>query len=119
MVENLAKFTPKINFDLPKKWPKESQKGRKILVVNGAGGLGTEVDPEYLLIYADTLDYFGEEAKKKVAAGSADDNDKKKAQYNEIEAARCRRIAAMVGAGQIQRIAVTPVQTYSGGGEYE
>lgn len=120
MIANLTKFTPKIRFDLKNKWPGESQKGRKIIVVDGNGNMGTEVDPAYLDIYADSLDYFAGKAKEKVAAGTANDNDKKDAQYNEIEAARCRRIAILTREGKIQRIVVTPVQTYSGGGgDYE
>lgn len=115
MIANLAKFTPKIRFDLKNKWPGESQKGRKIIVVDGASNMGTEVDPAYLDIYADSLDYFAGKAKEKVAAGTANDNDKKDAQYNEIEAARCRRIAILTREGKIQRIAVAPVQAYSGG----
>lgn len=119
MINNLGKFTPKIRFDKPQQWPGESQKGRKILVVNGAGNLGTEVDPTYLEIYADSLDYFAGKAKEKVAAGTADDSAKRDAQYGEIEAARCRRIALLVREGKIQQVAVAPVQTYSGGGDYE
>jgi hypothetical protein len=120
MVANLAKFTPKIRFDNPNKWPGESQKGRKIIVVDGTGNMGTEVDPAYLDIYADSLDYFAGKAKEKVAAGTANDNDKKDAQFNEILAARCRRIAILTREGKIQRIAVAPVQNYSGGGgDYE
>lgn len=117
MVANLAKFTPKIRFDLKNKWPGESQKGRKILVVDGASNMGTEVDPAYLDIYADSLDYFAGKAKEKVATGTANDNEKKDAQYNEIEAARCRRIAILTREGKIQRIAAAPVQTYSGGSD--
>ena len=120
MVANLSKFTPKIRLDSKNKRPGESQKSRKILVVDGAGNMGTEVDPAYLDIYADSLDYFAGKAKEKVAAGAATDNDKKDAQYNEIEAARCRRIALLTREGKIQRIAVAPVQNYSGGGgDYE
>jgi len=120
MIANLAKFTPKIRFDLKNKWPGESQKGRKIIVVDGHGNMGTEVDPAYLDIYADSLDYFAGKAKEKVAAGTANDNDKKDAQYNEIEAARCRRIAILTREGKIHRIAVTVVQNYlGGGGDYE
>lgn len=120
MVANLSKFTPTIRFDSKTKWPGESQKGRKIIVVDGAGNMGTEVDPAYLDIYADSLDYFAGKAKEKVAAGTANDNDKKDAQFNEILAARCRRIAILTREGKIQRIAVAPVQNYSGGGgDYE
>jgi hypothetical protein len=119
MLANLTRFTPKIRFDNPSKWPGESQKGRKIIVVDGAGNMGTEVDPVYLDIYADSLDYFAGKAKVKVADGTASDNDKKDAQFNEVLAARCRRIALLTREGKIQRIAVVPAQTYSGGGDYE
>jgi hypothetical protein len=120
MLANLTKFTPTIRFDSKTKWPGESQKGRKIIVIDGHGNMGTEVDPAYLDIYADSLDYFAGKAKEKVAAGTANDNDKKDAQFNEILAARCRRIAILTREGKIQRIAVAAVQTYSGGGgDYE
>jgi hypothetical protein len=113
MIGNLSKFTPKVRFDLPKKWPKESQKGRVILTSNGASGLGSEVDPDYLDIYAESLEYFAGQAKEKVAAGSVDANDKRDAQFGELEAARCRRIAQCIRQGTIQRI--EPVPMYQGG----
>jgi len=116
MANNLSKFTPKIRFDKPQQWPGESQKGKVILVSNGAGALATEVDPAYLDIYADSLDYFAGKAKEKLAAGATDDSTKRDAQFGELEAARCRRIAQRVREGTIQRIVQAPVaasnQTY-------
>jgi hypothetical protein len=111
MANNLSKFTPKIRFDKPQQWPGESQKGKVILISNGAGALATEVDPTYLDIYADSLDYFAGKAKEKVSAGTATDGDKRDAQFGELEAARCRRIAQRVREGTIQRIVQAPVAT--------
>lgn len=116
MIANLSKFTPKIRFDKPNQWPGESQKGRKVLVVNGTGNVGTEVDPAYLEIYADSLDYFAGKAKEKVATGTATDGDKKDAQYGELEAARCRRIAQCVREGTIQFVTQPPA--YAGNDDY-
>ncbi len=113
------KMDQKINFDMPAKWPKESQKGR-IILANRGGAFVSEVDPEYLLIYADTKEYFGGKAKAKQATGAQLTADEQRdAQWGELNAAQYRRVAQDVMNGKVQRATVAPVQAYSGGADYD
>ena len=101
----MSKFngTMKVRFD-PKNWPGDPHKGRMLL----------QCDPNFLDIYADQIEYFATKAKEKVAAGTADDNAKRDAQWGELNAAQYRRLAADMRSGRIQQTPPPP-PAYSGG----
>jgi CDGSH-type Zn-finger protein len=105
--QEMARFNGalKVRFD-PKRWPGDSHKGRTML----------QCDPNFLDIYADQIEYFAGKAKESVAAGSADENAKRDAQWGELNAAQYRRLAIDMRAGKVQQ-AAPPAPAYSGGGD--
>jgi hypothetical protein len=90
----------KVRFD-PRNWPGDSHKGRQLI----------ECDPGFLDVYADQIEWFAGKAKEKVAAGTATDNDKKDAQWGELNAAQYRRLAQDMRAGIVQRQVIAPAYT--------
>jgi hypothetical protein len=97
------KTDQKVRFE-PSRWPGDPHKGRTLL----------QCDPNFLEIYADQIEYFATKAKEKVAAGTADDNAKRDAQWGELNAAQYRRLAADMRSGRVQRVEPPP-PAYSGG----
>jgi hypothetical protein len=96
------KTDQKVRFD-PKHWPGDSHKGRTLI----------QCEPNFLEIYADQIEWFAFKAKEKVAAGTADDNAKRDAQWGELNAAQYRRLAADMRTGRVQQ-AAPPPPAYSG-----
>lgn len=99
------KTDQKVRLD-PRDWPGDSHKGRMLI----------QCDPNFLDIYAAQIEYFAGKAKEKVAAGTADDNAKRDAQWGELNAAQYRRLAADMRAGKVQQ-AAPPPPAYSGGSD--
>ena len=95
--------TMKVRFE-PKNWPGDPHKGRSLI----------QCDPNFLEIYADQIEYFAVKAKEKVAAGTADDNAKRDAQWGELNAAQYRRLAIDMRSGRVQQ-QQPPAPVYSGG----
>ena len=105
--QEMARFNGslKVRFD-PKRWPGDPHKGRTML----------QCDPNFLEIYADQIEYFAGKAKEAVAAGTADENAKRDAQWGELNASQYRRLAADMRAGKVQQ-AAPPAPTYAGGAD--
>jgi len=76
---------PEVRFDL-KKWPKRSFKGERF----------SRCDPEFLDMYAETLDWMAGESQKKIDAGSTDKNEINGAKYKPVDATRARGWAARI-----------------------
>lgn len=99
------KTDQKVRFN-PTHWPGEPRKGLALI----------QCEPNFLEAYADQIEYFATKAKEKVAAGTADDNAKRDAQWGELNAAQYRRLAADMRAGKVQQ-AAPPPPAYSGGND--
>ena len=108
--QEMARFNSslKVRFD-PSRWPGDSHKGRTML----------ECEPNFLGVYADQIEYFAGKAKEKVAAGTADDSAKRDAQWGELNAAQCRRLAQDMRSGKVQQVAVAAQPAYAGGSGQE
>jgi hypothetical protein len=99
------KADQKVRFE-PSRWPGDPHKGRTLI----------QCEPNFLDIYADQIEYFAGKAKEKIAAGIADDNAKRDAQWGELNAAQYRRLAADMRSGKVQQ-AAPPPPAYSGGSD--
>lgn len=99
------KVDQKVRFN-PTHWPGEPRKGYTLL----------QCEPNFLEVYADQIEWFAQKAKEKVAAGTADENAKRDAQWGELNAAQYRRLAADMRAGKVQQSAPPP-PAYSGGAD--
>jgi len=78
------KGDPKIRM-VPKRWTGESFKGRR----------ASQCAPDFLDMYADQLDWFADNPKE--------GEDPKKAKWDRLDAARCRRWAVEIREGRVKQ----------------
>lgn len=91
-----------VRFD-PYTWTGAKHKGRTM----------TQCEPSFLEVYADSVEDSANKAKPKVADGTANDYEKRDAQWGEKNAAQYRRLAQDMRAG-ITKQAPPPAPAYSG-----